>query len=352
MPKNLIVWFCLNIIIYFVLVFFHMLGHLICSNLLKAKIEEFSYGIGPKLFRFLSTRLVFRIPIVYCEEHLFKISASGSNESVNSRLLGIGLFFRRAIVIAAGPLVSFLLAVCACAYIANMGTSTLLPVIGEVRSGSPAEKVGLKQGDRVISIDNMPINSWNELASVIGSSTTSLLTLQIRRKNELLKVFINPETKITRNIFGEAESRNVIGVACAGEVEKSRPSIGQLPKIGLVDASRLLKHKIKVLFSISKGSHQKQEIAGPIRILKSTMEDQPFTVFIMYSIASSTISIALFSLLPVPLFDGGQFVYLLVESARGKQISYSIKKKLRLLSLILIMALFAYVTLLDIRLLF
>lgn len=352
MPKNLAVWFFLSIIIYLALVIFHMLGHLLSSKLLKAKLEESSYGIGPKLFRFLNTKLLFRIPIVYCEEHVFETSTEDTHENANTTLISISLFFRQALVLVSGPLVSFVIAVCAFAYIGNMGTSTLLPIIGEIRSGSPAEKAGLKQGDRVISVDNISMNSWDELASIIGNSTTRPLKLKIRRKDELFRVFVDPETKVTQNIFGEPESRPVIGVSCAGKVEKSMPSIWQLPKIGYVDASRLFKEKIKDLFSIFSGSHEKQEIGGPTRIFELTMADQPFIVLILYSIASSTTTIALFSLLPVPIFDGGQFVYLLIERARGKQISFSIKKKLRLISLLLIMSLFAYVTLLDIMYLF
>lgn len=352
MPKNVVVWFFLSIIIYLALALFHMLGHILSSKLLNAGLKESSYGIGPKLFRFFKTKLLFRIPIIYCEEHIFENSTTDNHEQVNTTLLSISLLLRRVLVLLAGPLVSFIIAVCAFAYIGSMGTSNLLPIIGDIQSGSPAEKAGLKQKDEVLSIDNIAINSWDELASMIGNSTTRPLKLQIMRQGELYRVFVDPETKVIQNIFGEPERRSIIGVSCAGNVEKSIPSIWQLPKIGYTGASGLLKEKIKDLFSIFNGSQSKQVIAGPTQIIKSTMADQPFIGFVFYIIASSSITTALFSLLPVPIFDGGQFVYLLIESARGKQISYRIKKKFRLISLLLIMALFVYVSLLDIRFLF
>ena len=155
MPKNLVMWFCFSIIISLALVFFHMLGHLFSSKVLKAKLEESTYGIGPKLFRFFKTNLLFRIPIIYCEEHVFEIGTKDAHVGPN-----ISLFFRRALVLVSGPLVSFIIAIFVFAYIGSMGSSILLPIIGEIRAESPAEKAGLRPGDRIISVDNQSTHSW------------------------------------------------------------------------------------------------------------------------------------------------------------------------------------------------
>jgi regulator of sigma E protease len=223
-----------------------------------------------------------------------------------------------------------------------MGSSVLLPIVGEIRTGSPAEKAGLRPEDKILSVDMQATHSWDELAKLIANTTKATLPLQIKRNGEIFTIIVEPQIQVTKDIFGESFSRSMIGVSCAGKIEKHKPTLWQLPKIGLVETGRLLEGKIKDLISTFADPHKKEVIAGPARTMESATNGQSFFVFILYYIASSTVSIALISLLPLPIFDGGQFVYLIVESARRKQISLDIKMRLRLLTILVFAALFVY----------
>lgn len=79
-----IIWIFIFIILatYLVISIMHMLGHALASNVFKAGMREASFGFGPKLFRLFKTKVLYRIPLIYCEDISFILSLKpfGGNE--------------------------------------------------------------------------------------------------------------------------------------------------------------------------------------------------------------------------------------------------------------------------------
>jgi regulator of sigma E protease len=308
MPVQFAIWIFLSLFFYLVLVLIHMLSHLLAARALNIRMEAAFFGIGPRLFKLWRTKLVMRIPIIHCEELIFEQPPKGPSEKTGPTPSKLGSFWRKTVVLAAGPLVSFLLAAGILAWLSSAGTPVYLPIIGQVRAGSPAEKAGLIAGDKIISVDKTSVVSWSEMADMIADSSGAPVQLQIERGTTLLAVTVLPEIQIVTNVLGEQEKRPMIGIAWSGAIEMRKPPLWQLPVAGIVQASNLIR----------------------------------------YNVAYLSAWMAFLTLLPLPIFDGGQFLYLVFESLSGKQISPRLKRRFRLLSIFLLLAFAAVVFLLNI----
>ena len=324
-----------------------MLGHLLAARVLNVNVEAAFFGIGPRLFKLWRTKLVMRIPVVHCEEFIFEQSPKEPSEKTSPTSSKLGLFWRKTAVLASGPLVSFLLAAGILAWLSSAGTPVYLPIIGQVRAGSPAEKAGLMPGDRIISVDKTSVVSWNEMADMIADSSGAPAQLQIERGTTMLTVTVLPEIQIVTNVLGEQEQRSMIGIAWAGVIEMKKPALWQLPITGIVQASNLIRYNVEQLLAIAPKAPEKAALSGPIAIMKSATEDVGILTFVLYNVAYLSASIVFLTLLPLPIFDGGQFLYLVFENLSGKQISPRLKRRLRLLSIFILLALAAVVFLLN-----
>jgi regulator of sigma E protease len=324
-----------------------MLGHIVASRSLNIGIEVASFGIGPKLFQLWRSKLLMRIPLIYCEKVVFESTTGALSKGVDALHSRPNNFWRKTVVLAAGPFVSFFIAASIFVFLSAAGTSVYLPIIGEVHSGSPAEKSGLKPSDRILSVDNRPVSSWGEMAGIIANSPAPLLLLKVQRGGEVFAINVEPEIITIQNLMGESEQRRVVGIMAAGIVEVQKPPIWRLPLIGIVKAGAEVRFTAKELFSAGTGQTKQTTLGGPIGIKKSATENIGIIRLVLIYVASLAANISFLALLPLPIFDGGQFVYLVVETIRGKQISSDLKRRLRLFSIILLLAFATLVILLN-----
>jgi membrane-associated protease RseP (regulator of RpoE activity) len=139
----------------------------------------------------------------------------------------------------------------------------------------------------------------------------------------------------------------MVGISSARIVEVQKPHIWQLPQIGIVKAGVLLRSTAAELFSVGREPPTQTTLGGPIGILQSVSENVSRIRLLLFFVASLAAKISFISLLPLPIFDGGQFVYLVVETIRGKQISSKIKRRFRLFSIFLLLGFAALVIILN-----
>ena len=75
--------------------------------------------------------------------------------------------------------------------------------MGEVSPGLPAERVGLKKGDLVLSIDGKEVSKWEDLHKIIRDSKGKELSIKVKRDGEILNFKVTPQAIKDKNIFGE-----------------------------------------------------------------------------------------------------------------------------------------------------
>jgi regulator of sigma E protease len=202
-------------------------------------------------------------------------------------------------------------------------------IVGTVVSGLPAAEAGLKPGDRIVTAGGHPVPSWEVLVGIIEGSAGRPLELTVQRDGRELRLTPTPKTTRTRDLAtGETRVVGRIGIGTASF--PSRP-LGWLAATGAglgqtVRAGGLILWTLKGLFT---GAVSVRDIGGPILVGQMSGEFvQRGLDYFLGFIALFSINLAILNLLPIPVLDGGHFVFLLVEGVRGRPLSVAQRQRL------------------------
>lgn len=197
-------------------------------------------------------------------------------------------------------------------------------VLGRVESGGAAAEAGLASGDRVVTVDEEPVEDWAALVAVVQRSPGRTLAFGIERDGTHLRVQVTPDAL-------DADGR-VIGRIGAGpdvpaglyagmEAELRHGPLAALPHaaIKMTDMTFLT---LKMLWRMITGDVSVKNISGPINIAQfagytASSGIIPFMAFM----AIVSISLGIINLLPIPVLDGGHLMYHLAELVMGRPVS-------------------------------
>lgn len=199
-----------------ILVFVHEFGHFIVGKIFGFGVETFSIGFGPRLFGFRHSGTDYRLSIIPLGGYV-KFAGTVPSEPVVDRFKGQEMYkkpvWQRALMTFAGPFANLLLAAAAFSYLGAEGIKHEAPVVGQVRPGAVAEKIGLLPGDHVTSIAGQEINKWSELVELISGSSEKEIEIKWRRNGEVLSGRLVPESEEVENIKGEKIKVGRIGIS-------------------------------------------------------------------------------------------------------------------------------------------
>ena len=202
------------------------------------------------------------------------------------------------------------------------------PIIGEIESSSIADLAGLKQGDKILQINSM------EIQSLLHANT---MLNQYGRQIELVVQRTDANARI--NLPAKTEG-TTYGIRLAPESNDLASSI----KYGADQTIFWITNTFNILFKMVSGSMGLESLSGPVGIAK-VAGDSLSSGFIPFLLLLAILSISLgaFNLLPLPMLDGGQFLFIVVETIKGSAINLKLKVALFNLSYLFIMALFVFV---------
>ncbi len=304
-----------------VLVFVHELGHFLAARFFGVKVERFSIGFGPVVAKkwCCSTEwAISAFPLggyvkMKGQDDLDPLKRSSDPDSYNAKKP-----WQRIIILLAGPFANFALAYILYVAVALMGFQELAPKIGKVLPDSPAKIAGLQKGDKILSINNKPIETWSELSETIRKSHGPLHLL-IEREGEQITVKLQPKVMESKNIFGETVLRPMIGIAPAPEYVKIHYSFAE--SLG-VAWQKTLQASTLILKSIEKmieGVVPAKDIGGVITIMDITAKaSEAGLVALLSFTALISVNLGILNLLPIPALDGGHIMFNLYEWISGK----------------------------------
>ncbi|HUO54340.1 MAG TPA: RIP metalloprotease RseP, partial [Rhodoblastus sp.] len=233
--------------------------------------------------------------------------------------------WKRAAVVAAGPLANFVLAIVIfTAIFTFQGREVLIPRIESVVAGSPAEAAGFRKGDLVVSIDGEKIDSFNDMQRIVSASGDMKLRFVVERDGQQVALDATPARKDTATPFGMTRG-GVLGVAAGGAAKDWRTVNYSLP-MAAVEAVRetwfVVDRTGAYLGGLVIGRESPQQLSGPIRIAEVSGEVAKAGMWPLFNLAAIlSISIGLLNLLPVPLLDGGHLLYYAFEAVRGRALT-------------------------------
>ena len=335
-----------TIFVFGMLVFVHELGHFITAKMTGMRVSEFAIGFGPKLLwkRWGETEYSLRaVPLGGYN----KIDGMDPEEEQDERAFSRKPLWARALVIAAGSVMNFVLPVVLFTIVflsSGIESVSDQPVIGSIIPDKPAAQSGLVAGDKVLSINGSPVETWRQVVDKIRVSKDSLV-LELETKDAVKR-------KVT--MFPEIDSKSgraVIGIVPV--IDHQYPgffeSIGMSVKQTYAISGKMLSGLGQMLTG-----RVEADIAGPIGVaqMAGQVAQLGFTPLLQFA-AFLSINLGLINLFPVPVLDGGHLVTLLVEAIRRKplnpaQIRYTQMVGLGLLILLMLLATFKDLTRLNV----
>lgn len=328
-----------------ILIFIHELGHYLVAKKAGVRVEKFSLGFGPKVIGKTvgdTEYLISAFPLggyvkLYGEdpdEEVEDLSQSFSNASV----------WKRLAIVSAGPLFNMLFAVFIFSVVYMVGVPALSAVVGDVQEGSPAFSAGLLTGDKILQIDNGKIKRWEDLVGIIHDAPNKTLRFTIERQSgSIYEVNITPETKTTKNIFGEEIQVGLIGIQASQEyfTERFNPIVAVWK-----GTEKTWKITYLTLLSIKKIIEKtipSDTIGGPILIFQMAGEQAKIGLMnLVFFVALLSVNLGILNLFPIPILDGGHILFYLIEIVIRRPVSLKIRENAQKAGLAMLITLMVF----------
>lgn len=220
----------------------------------------------------------------------------------------------RAIVVAAGPVANFLLAMVLFAMLfATAGRPVVLPVAGDVLPDSAAAHAGLKTDDRILSIDGAPVATFEDLQRIISAHPAEKLTITIRRGDTTLDLPVLTDSHVVGG-----EKIGMLGIR-GGKVEYQPVSLPQALIGGVTQTWQVTSETIVGVGQMISGRRGTEDLGGPLRIAQLSGQVAELGLASLLSfIAVLSVNLGLINLFPIPVLDGGHLLFYLAEAIRGR----------------------------------
>jgi len=340
------------IILLGIIVFIHELGHFTSAKLCGMRVEIFSLGFGKALLKKKYGDTEYRIAWIPLGGYV-KISGMMDESMDEKAVKGEPFefesknFFQKSFVILSGVMMNFILAVVIYSVI------TFFNGIPEVHSTqikgfsekSPAETAGFLINDRILEIDGTPVSDWTGITDIIHNSPDKDITVKISRSDSI--IFIPVRTSSVRTLYdGEIRNIGLIGIYSETVIreagifvsvsEGAKATWGWL-KIGWLSVKMLVTGQASI-----------RELGGPLLIAQMTGESAKAGIWAYLGfIAFISINVGFLNVLPVPVLDGGHFMFILYEGITRRKIPQNIKFRILQVGMMILFLLMVIVIIND-----
>ena len=320
----------LGVLIFIVAILFsvglHEFGHLITAKKFGIKAEQFFIGFGPKLWSFRRGETEYGVKALPLGGYV-KIAGMNPFEDVapedRDRVFKAKKPWQRAIVLAAGSFTHFLLAFIILAGVLMIaGELHTVPTVNDVSSGSPAAAAGFMKGDRLVSIDGIPVTSWDGAVDLIHVRPGAQSVFVVQRNDALVTLRVR---LADHKPDGTKSGYLGIGPTAVSVRRGPLPAFGRAGSsvgAGMVATVKAVRDlfspsSISHLFRVAARKDERKQtdpstLVGIGQQAGDLARSGDFrTIFLM--IAALNIFIGVLNLLPLPPLDGGHLAVLAYE---------------------------------------
>lgn len=303
------------------LVLVHELGHFITAKLTGMRVDEFAIGFGPKLLSLERGETVYSLRVIPLGGFNDIAGMNPEDNEAGERGYCEKPVLSRMVVILAGSIMNFVLPVVlffGIFFFSGVSTPNPEPVLGTVLEDKPAAQAGLRDGDRVLSVNGEPVDTWLAFTDAVQAGSLAdggeavPLVLEVRRGEEQLSFTVTPD-------YDTRTKRMMVGVMSDLQHRETGffESIWLAADKTVYIVSAMLEALYKVILELS-GS----ELSGPIGIAQMTGEVAQMGIVPLLNFAAFlSLNLGIINLFPLPALDGGHFVTLCAEAVRGKPLS-------------------------------
>ena len=356
------------IILILVVVFVHEYGHYYFAKKYGVGVTDFSIGFGKELFGWndkSGTRWkICFIPLggyvkffgdrnVFSQADHEKI-LNKYNKEDQKKLFVTKPLYQRSLIVAAGPLANFLLAIFIFFSIYTFVGKDFTPaMIDEVKKESPAFVAGLKKNDIIYSIDGNKVNSILDVSKYITTSTAEYIDFTVLRFDQKINLKVRPNLVPSEDNLGNKINKRMIGIKLTpfnNEINHVKLGPTKALYYAINEVYFVSISSLKYLGMLLTGTGDTSQLGGPIRIAKVTGQVAEFGFVPFLSImAYISISLGLVNLFPIPLLDGGHLMFYGFEKVLGRPLSQKTQEGFFRIGMFLLLSLMFFTTFNDLK---
>lgn len=319
------------VIMFAILIFVHEFGHFIVAKACDVKVNEFSLGMGPAIFKKQKGETLYALRAIpiggYC-------AMEGEDEdSEDERAFNKKNGWQKAAIVVAGAAMNVLLCLVIMIGI-SIYSGTPNTTISELSPGAPAEAAGLKAGDEIVMIDDKEIVEWEDITEAITGAEGSV-SVVVNRSGHEMTFEMEPVEQGGRLIIGVLPGRdhNVLQGIGAGFRSTA-------------DMTTIMIDSFRMLFAGEVGV---DELSGPVGIVYAVNDTAKLGfIYVFYFTALISLNLAIVNMFPLPALDGGRLIFIIIRKITGKAITDEIEGKVHFIGIMLLLGLMVYVTWNDI----
>ena len=356
------------LILIMIVVFVHEYGHYYFAKRYGVGITDFSIGFGREIFGWndkSGTRWkICWIPLggyvkffgdrnVFSQTEQQEVVDKYSEEDKN-KLFILKPLYQRSLIVAAGPLANFVLAILIFTMINLFVGKDMTPaIIAEVQKDSPAFVSGFKKNDKILLIDNKKVESILQVSTFINISTSEIIEFKILRNDQELFLSVKPNLVLSEDALGNSVKKRMIGIKLSllnNEFQKQPLGPSKAIYYSIKEVWFVTVTSLNYLGKIIIGSGDASQLGGPIKIAKITGQVAEHGIIPFLSImAYISISLGLINLFPIPMLDGGHLMFYFFEKVLGRPLSQKIQEGFFRIGLLLLFSLMFFVTFNDLK---
>ena len=345
-----------------IVVFFHELGHFYAARRCGVRVEVFSVGFGRAITSWHDKHgtewKIGWLPLggyvkFFGDENEASAPDAEKLKELPDDARGDTLFFKplwqRAIVVAAGPVANFILAIIIFASLYTLlGQRITDPVIGTVVENSAADRAGLKTGDLITAIDGDEVTTFSQVRRLVTVSAGVPLDFSVERGGVDLLLTATPDRVLEVDRFGNEYHVGRLGVSVNADentIRHERYNPITALWMGVEESYFIIEQTFVVLGRIIMGRESAESLGGPIRIAQLSGQTATLGFVALINLtAVLSVSIGLINLFPIPMLDGGHLAFYAYEAVFGKPMSERAQEIGMRIGLSMVMMLFIFVT--------
>lgn len=361
-----------------ILVVIHELGHFLVAKRSGIKVLEFGFGIPPKIFGKKIGETLVSLNWLPFGGFVKLLGEDEVDKKIlsNKRSFAAQIVWKRILIVVAGVLMNLVFAwILFYIVLGNQGFKFQLPlildhkflgvnqqvetmvVVGQVAKDSPAEKVGIKAGDRILAINDELIKDSEQVSSKIKSLAGKeiKLTLSDLPKRNFKTIQVVPRQS-------PPEGQGPLGIALSAFKLANLEYQTNLSKLlaGPIHSWNLTVYSGKILGKLVNQSLVQKtlepishSVAGPVGITSLanavlTSTKNPLIPYLDF-VGLLSLNLAVVNLLPFPALDGGRLFFLIIEAVTRRRVHAEIERWVHTVGMAILLALIILITFSDIR---
>lgn len=317
------------------LIFIHELGHFTVARLCKVRVNEFSIGFGPTIWKKQGKKTKYAL-------RLIPLGGFVSMEGEEERSEEEGSFSKASIpkriaIVSAGAIVNIIFAIIVYFILVASSGTYVSNIVNTTIEGYPAQEIGIQSGDKIIQINEEKINNLYDLNKSLQENTGEI-NVTVERNGKIIEYKTSPKEVTTQGY-----TKYYLGI----NLKPAEDTLINRCINGAISTKNFIFSIVDNLKQLFTGNVGVEQMTGPVGISEAVSKTEGIKEFV-YMLALISISLGVTNLLPIPALDGGKILILIIEAIRRKPLKEELEIKIQLLGFSILIGLSLYVTYNDI----